>query len=72
MDEKASSTAVLDAKLRFVMYAQYHALLKHQVIVRRIILLENARSVTVITVNEKAHVLSLCRNCQDNLLYPPS
>ena len=54
------------------MYAQYHALLKHQVIVRRIILLENARSVTVITVNEKAHVLSLCRNCQDNLLYPPS
>ena len=30
MDEKASSTAVVDAKLRFVMYAQYHALLKHQ------------------------------------------
>ena len=54
------------------MYAQCLVLLTHQVTVRRITLLEYARSAMVIATNEKAQVLSLSQNWQDNLLCPPS
>ena len=48
------NSCTLDVKLQFAMYAWCLALLKHQVIVRRIIFLQNVRSVMVITVNKKS------------------
>ena len=67
MDQQGSSTVALLLKFQFVMYALHLPLPKRQVIVRKAILLETARIVKAMAVNERSEISTVPKPQQSSL-----
>ena len=67
MDEQGSSTVALLVKFQFVMHTLYLPLPKGQVIVRKATLLETARIVKAMAVNERSEISAAPKPRQSNL-----